>query len=273
MIRRSGNVDPVAGEAIAELVALGTCRSAVHVERTASTNTMALDELAAGGIPDSDLPKLFVADAQVAGRGRLGRSWVSSDATLTFSLVLGGEPRSASRPDLGSLAAGVGVARAIEFCFAPLRAHLKWPNDVYLGGGKVAGILCESNQLAADRRVVGIGLNVAAAPACGELKGAAPVAAIAASVGRPVHRYEWFVDLVAHVVEAAGEAQSDPRGILEAFRARCLLTGREVRTHRGNEELIGRCLGVDDRGHLVLETERDTAVVHSGEATLTRSRI
>jgi len=107
---------------------------------------------------------VIVADRQRAGRGRRGRSWLSSpEASLTFSL-LWRFPGSPTRLSGLSLAVGVGLARALGGLGAP-GVRLKWPNDVLLATNgdfaKLAGILVE---LASDRRgtqaVIGIGINL-----------------------------------------------------------------------------------------------------------------
>ena len=100
---------------------------------------------------------MLAAEQQSAGRGRLGRAWVAPPrAALTFSVLL--RPAAVPRARLGwlPLLAGVAVAAAIR-AQAGVDAQLKWPNDVLVGGAKLAGILAEA---AGDAVVVGIGLNV-----------------------------------------------------------------------------------------------------------------
>ena len=106
------------------------------------------------------LPRLYLADEQTAGRGRHGRSWHSGAGSLTFSLLTQWRLPTERPSNLLSIAVGVAIARAIEFACAPLRTRLKWPNDVYVDQGKVAGILIETNHRAADRVVIGVGINV-----------------------------------------------------------------------------------------------------------------
>ena len=118
----------------------------VHFRLTDSTNARAR-ELASGGAPHGTV---VTADEQSAGRGRQGRTWTApAGRALLCSVVIRDPPR------LLPLAAGVAVAEV-----AGADAQIKWPNDVLLGGRKVAGILVEA-RLQERWAVVGIGLNVA----------------------------------------------------------------------------------------------------------------
>jgi BirA family biotin operon repressor/biotin-[acetyl-CoA-carboxylase] ligase len=116
----------------------------------ASTNDLALGLMRAGAASAGDV---WVADEQSAGRGRRGRSWHSTRGALMFTAALQFYPE---RAGWTALAAGCAVAAAVRDLGAP--ASVKWPNDVLVGGRKLAGVLVEScvPALAA----VGIGLNV-----------------------------------------------------------------------------------------------------------------
>ncbi len=119
-----------------------------HFAETDSTNRVALDW------HDAPHGALVTADAQTAGRGRLGRHWQSpAGKGLYLSLIL--RPDEAN-PARYALLAGLGVVRGIEsVCEVPTTC--KWPNDILCNGRKIGGILCETRD---QRVVVGIGLNV-----------------------------------------------------------------------------------------------------------------
>ena len=106
---------------------------------------------------DTSLPEgaIVVADHQTAGRGRLGRRWEAPPGTAILCSVLLKPPASRNAPEL-ALVAGVAVADTIERALG-LAVQLKWPNDVMLRRGKVAGILAEMRDGAV---ILGIGLNV-----------------------------------------------------------------------------------------------------------------
>ena len=105
---------------------------------------------------------MVVADAQTAGRGRMGRRWESpAGENLYFSVLLTPNVEPARVPQL-ALVAAVAVHEGLAECCPDIVAQIKWPNDILVGGRKVAGILCEAS-LEADRvhRVIlGIGINV-----------------------------------------------------------------------------------------------------------------
>jgi len=153
-----GDVDPRGRATVQQLLSDQIIRSAWYGASTGSTNTQALAELKSQRDATLDVPRLILADQQTSGRGRHGRQWISSDQTLTLSVVIDG-PGDRRKANLLSMAVGVGIARSLESEFSPLQTRLKWPNDVYIGGGKVAGILLETTANETDRFVIGVGLE------------------------------------------------------------------------------------------------------------------
>lgn len=134
----------------------------VRLAAVGSTNDLIREAAEAGAAAG----RMIVAEQQTAGRGRHGRIWQSPPGNLYASLLL-----RPTRPmgELASLSLVVGLvlAEAVEALGCPVRAELKWPNDVLLGDGKLAGILLEGSS--ADGRrcdwlIVGMGINVRAAP-------------------------------------------------------------------------------------------------------------
>lgn len=129
-----------------------------HRLEVGSTNAEAA-ALAKAGAPEGTV---VLADRQSAGRGRRGRGWVSPAGNLYASVVLRPDCAIAATPQLGFVAA-VALADALDSVLpADARAECKWPNDVLVRGGKVAGILLE--MAGRDAVVLGIGLNLAEAP-------------------------------------------------------------------------------------------------------------
>ena len=119
-----------------------------HFAQIDSTNRVALDW------QDAPHGALVRADAQTAGRGRLGRSWQSPPGKgLYFSLILRSDEPAPAR---SALRAGLGVARAIE-AVTQARIECKWPNDLLCQSRKIGGILCETRD---ERLIVGVGLNL-----------------------------------------------------------------------------------------------------------------
>ncbi len=132
------------------------------ISETASTNDLARDDFLKKG----RLWHCFVADSQTRGRGRMGRSWASPPGTgLYLSLAV---PRPGILEPWLSLVCAIATSRAIQsvvtrsYCPKGISIKIKWPNDLYIGDKKIAGILCE---LAGDHRggsawIIGIGINV-----------------------------------------------------------------------------------------------------------------
>jgi len=143
------------------------------IDRTGSTNADLLAR-ALDGAPEG---MMLAAEEQSAGRGRMGRAWVSPPrAALTFSLLVRPAAVPPARRGWLPLLAGVAVATAVT-AVTGVPTRLKWPNDVLTGPAKLAGILAEA---AGDAVVVGVGLNVSTEP--GELPPPGPGALAATSL-------------------------------------------------------------------------------------------
>src|ERR1700733_2246808 len=128
-----------------------------HYDRLGSTNDEAR-RLADGGAAHGTVVH---ADEQSSGRGRLSRRWFSPPGNLYLSIVLRLDLPQARSVELGFLAA-LAVADAVDVLLPrQVRATLKWPNDVMVREGKIAGILVEQ---AGEAMILGIGLNVLHAP-------------------------------------------------------------------------------------------------------------
>ena len=215
----------------------------LHLRHIDSTNARAR-ELASRGAPHGTT---VTASEQSAGRGRQGRTWVApAGRALLLSVVIRDPPR------LLPLAAGVATAEVV----GP-QARLKWPNDVVLGGRKVAGILIEGRpqELWA---VLGIGLNVALRtedfPV--ELRRSAGGMGLEPDAIEPT--LERLLDSLRHWIEA------DPSDILDGVRARDALLGLPVRWGGGQ----GEAAGVDSDGRLIVETGGGRVTLEAGEVHL-----
>lgn len=211
-------------------VSLGWPR--LHLRRTDSTNTRAR-ELAARGAPHGTL---VTAAEQTAGRGRQGRTWSAPPGRSLLCSVVIREP-----PRLLPLAAGVAVAELAAASGA--QARVKWPNDVLVDGGKLAGILVEGRPQ--ERwAVVGVGLNVAVREADFPLELRGRVA----SLGLEPAAIEPTLTALLTQLDRWVTAPADE--VLEAVRRRDALQGREIRW--ADEE--GRAEGIDGDGRLLIRT-------------------
>jgi BirA family biotin operon repressor/biotin-[acetyl-CoA-carboxylase] ligase len=230
------------------------------VQRTGSTNA---DLLARGG-PEG---QVLVAEEQTAGRGRMGRSWVSQPgASLTFSVLLRPVTVPPVRRGWLPLLTGVAVAMAVR-SVAGVGATLKWPNDVLVGDRKLAGILAEQS---GEAVVIGIGINVAttadALPVSPTGLPATSLHVEGADVARDVLLTEVLRQLGHYYLPFQADPDPDRSGVLAAYRALCDSLGRQVRVELpGARSLVGVAEGVDADGRLVVREADKTTAISAGD--------
>lgn len=212
-----------------------------------STNDVARQWAAEGAADGS----VVVADEQSAGRGRRGAVWVCpAGEGLAFSQILRPTMPRALWPRL-ALIAGLAVAKTLET--HGMAAEVKWPNDVLLGGKKVAGILVESTD---DAVIVGVGLNVNVADFPGEI--AETATSLLRETGQERDRIVLLEQLAQSIRHHAGRAERDFAELLEQLRERCALRGKQVSLWLGNEAVMARVIGIGDRGELMVERDGRT---------------
>jgi BirA family biotin operon repressor/biotin-[acetyl-CoA-carboxylase] ligase len=219
-----------------------------------------------------------VAEWQSQGRGRRGRQWLAGlGGGLTFSFLWRSARPAAQLSGL-SLAVGVALVRGLRSFGLPA-AQVKWPNDIQVGGAKLAGILIElandksaSDMLAPSSVVIGIGLNVSDG-ACLTKRLEQPVTDVsaqrAASSGL-IDRNE----LLLHIVRAldVALARFEVAGFApfqDEWQACHAHQGRPVNIlHSQGEVTQGIALGVNHHGALLLETAAGVTALHAGEVSL-----
>lgn len=201
--------------------------------------------LAQAGGPDG---LVILAERQTAGRGRRGAAWFSpAGESLAFSILVRPEEPKMLWPRL-ALAAGLAVAEAVE-TFG-LQAGIKWPNDVWLGGRKAAGILVEAGS---DFAVVGIGLNINSTTFPPE------VAEIATSMrmeaGQEFSRSEVLTEIVRKFARRRAQIETDFAHLISEVGVRCVLTGKRVTLATASGPKTGTVEGIALGGELLLRTE------------------
>jgi BirA family biotin operon repressor/biotin-[acetyl-CoA-carboxylase] ligase len=220
-------------------------------------------KLAEGG---AQAGTVVIANAQTAGRGRLGRAWSSaSSANLYFTILL--RPRLQLLRRL-AMVAPLAVAEGIEAATG-LAPEIKWPNDVQIGGLKCSGILIDS-EMRGDTpayALVGIGINVNYDPSAEpDLAGVAT--SIAACTGEPVDReivLASVLDRMAVLMDCV--ERGDP--VQPRWKARLNTLGRTVNVRGGDKVETGVVEDVTDEGSLVLRrADGSSVVVAAGEVTL-----
>lgn len=197
------------------------------------------------------------AREQLGGRGRRGRTWASPKGNLYSSTILRPECAAPRATELGFVAA-LAVGDIVP---GDRTVRLKWPNDVLVDGGKVAGILLES-AIAQDGRVehvvAGIGINIAFAPQLPEMR--YPGAALGGTVEAAL---EGFTQALATRLT---EWRHDGfKAIRSAWLAKAGPLGADVDVRLGEELVHGRFAGLDPDGALLLDTSGGRRKIVSGE--------
>lgn len=210
----------------------------IEKHETSSTNDDAR-LLALDGAPHGTA---VLARRQRAGRGRDGRSFSSPEGGMYLSVVL--RPAApAARWGLIPIAAGVAVVDALAA--RGFDARVKWPNDVLLGEGKVAGVLVESHFDGSPFAIVGIGVNVLGTPLD------APGATCLAAHGRAPPPRALALDVQRALLAECDRVARAPRETVARAREKCATIGRAVEWDGG----AGVAVDVDEDGALVVENK------------------
>lgn len=233
-----------------------------HFFKIGSTNTAAM-AAAAEGAPQGSV---FLAEEQLAGRGRAANSWQSPRSTGIYCSVVVRPPLPPSEVLVLSLAAGLAVRAAIRQVDPRVTADLKWPNDVLIGGKKVCGILTEMNAEATRVRyiVVGVGINVNRTSFPKELQ----ATSLCLVTGSEWSRVEVAAALLKSLDREYRQLLEDSEAresILRRFTENSSwVEGKAVRIEENGSAFEGTTEGLDASGFLRVRTSRGTQTVLSG---------
>jgi BirA family biotin operon repressor/biotin-[acetyl-CoA-carboxylase] ligase len=235
---------------------------------TTSTNDLA-DKLGRDGVPEG---VVVFAESQTRGRGRLGRTWFSPPGKgLWFSVLLRPDMRPQAATQM-TVAAATSTARAIR-AQAGISAEIKWPNDVLVGGKKMAGILTEmSAEL--DRvkyMVIGIGLdvNLSREELPADLRSVATSLEI--ETGRSWRRADVAAAILTELDRDYGRIHAGRFSeVAEEWERHCSTLGQQVAISIGGRIVHGRAESLDDDGALLLRTEHGHLErIVGGDVTIT----
>ncbi len=229
-----------------------------------STNAEALRLLSAGAQP----PFVVLAETQRAGRGRRGRKWISPVAqNLYYSLayrITGGFQQLSGL----SLVAGLAVMVSLRN-LGVRQAGLKWPNDVYAGGKKLAGVLLELSGDPADvcHVVIGIGINVNMVSTKEQID--QPWTSIRAELGHLIDR-NLVVTCLSDILNRYLQRHTDYgfASIREEWEREHIWQGRDCVLSTASQQVYGRVVGIDEMGGLRLEVDGVEKSFNSGELSL-----
>ena len=235
-------------------------------QRRLATTTSTMAEARAWAASGAPHGAVVVAEYQTAGRGRHGRAWTAPPGeSLLFTAIL--------RPDLDParlgwipLAAGLAVAEALDTLDVP--AQVKWPNDVRVGGRKLAGVLSEStHQTEGAVVLLGVGLNVRQATFPEEIA----ATSVRIETGRDLAPSDLLSPLLSALTARLGQIANAPDALRHAVSDRLEAVGDLVSVRAPATSSVvadGTVLGVADDGALRLDTPDGERHVHAGEVTL-----
>lgn len=224
---------------------------------TGSTNDTAREMLKQRSIRTA----VLAAEEQTAGRGRKGHTFFSPSSGLYYSLVLKPEDENDAIARM-TIAAAVSLHEAIMQCTG-IECDIKWVNDLYLNGRKIAGILCEAPRGTDGSLlgiITGIGINIHTEEFPEEIRNTA------GSLNRPELDKNVLTAALTNRLMYWSRHLRDPR-LLSAYKAHSFLLGKQVSFLHDGTEISGTAVDINDDGNLVVEADR-TYVLSSGEVSL-----
>jgi len=237
---------------------LGTKRAGRNVicfEQVDSTNDVAFDSARQAGADGLAV----LAESQRQGRGRRGRRWISPPQAGVLMSVLLIDPASSLAHDALTIAAGVATTQGVEDACG-VQCRLKWPNDVLLDDGKLAGVLVEVRRRASRRCVVvGIGVNVNAAPPARQV--GQPARSLAQCLGHSVERIEVARAVLRRLDDWVSRIRHGRTDDLhDQWLYRCDMVNQRVCVLCNGKRHVGRVLDVSPLEGLMLSQDNGLRV-------------
>jgi len=238
----------------------------IHYRRTIDSTNRLAKELAAAGATEGTV---ILAEEQLAGRGRLGRSWVSPAGGIWLSLVM--RPQlPPHKAQLVTLLAAVAAVEATQKTTG-LVPGIKWPNDLLLGGRKLAGILTEvsAEMERVNYLVLGIGLNANLSAEHFQRELSDSATSLLLEMGQLVSRVAWVQNFLTVFEQAY--LQAHEKGfvsVLASWRRYSVTLGQDVIVSLGGRSVHGTALDIDEQGALLVKTVAGLETFLAGEVSL-----
>ncbi|WP_457600461.1 biotin--[acetyl-CoA-carboxylase] ligase [Hydrogenivirga sp.] len=210
---------------------------------------------------EKELPcgSVVVADRQKRGKGRKGRRWESQEGGLYFSFVLCEEDFR----EYAQIPLVIGLALSNFLEELGIRTSIKWPNDVYVRGRKISGVLVEKSR---NRIVVGVGINLNQSAFEGDI--AQRATSVKLTLGKPVSKRDSLLKILKHIrLRLRGYREEGFVGLRDEIDRKLLFKGEEVIV-LGDKPEVGILLGIDERGFLLLQTPEGTKPIMAGDLSL-----
>ena len=213
--------------------------------------------------------QVCLAEFQSAGRGRRGRQWISPFGTQIYLSMYWYLEQGLSTAMGLSLVTALAVSDAI-YSHTNIQVQLKWPNDVYLDGVKLAGILIdlEGQALEPSHSVIGIGLNLNMPAKVGEAINQ-KWTDLQRHCKKKINRNELSAKLIYHLLKRLHQHQQEGlAGMLEAWHSQDFYLNKRVKLLTGERITRGICRGVNNQGALMLEIGGQMKPIYGGEVSL-----
>lgn len=238
------------------------------LEEAGSTNTL-LKAMGRQGAPHGSV---LIADRQTAGRGRLGRSFLSPGGVGLYcsALIRPGCPPT----ELMHLtcAVAVSVCDAVEAACG-IRPQIKWTNDLVLNKKKLAGILTELSldplTHLVDCAVIGVGINCCQRPGDFDPSIRGLATSLFMALDAPIDRSHLAAELIRAMDAMSASLLTDRRAMMDRYRRDCITLGQEIQVLRGGTVRRGKAVDIDDEGGLLVEyDDGGLETVTSGEVSI-----
>jgi len=213
--------------------------------------------------------QVCLAEFQSAGRGRRGRQWISPFGSQIYLSMYWHLEQGLSAAMGLSLVTALAVSDAI-YSLTKIQVQLKWPNDVYLGGVKLAGILIdlEGQALEASHSVIGIGLNLNM-PEQAAKQIDQKWTDLQSHCKNRINRNALSAQLIHHLLKRLHQHQNEGLvAMLEEWHAQDFYLNKRVKLLTGERTTKGICRGVNNQGALMLEVDDQISPIYGGEVSL-----
>jgi BirA family biotin operon repressor/biotin-[acetyl-CoA-carboxylase] ligase len=259
--------EPLQPDLLKKRLAASLFSSHIHYHRSVDSTNALAKALASQGAPEGTL---VITEEQTAGRGRRGKSWVSPlGANLLFTVLLR-PPMEGDRVFVLTMILALAGLRAVRRVTG-VKAMIKWPNDLYVGARKLAGILTEFSlkEKRVDWAVVGMGINVDWHPEVPD-PGAAPATCLLEETGQRVSRNELLIEILSKFAGLYREVVvGNMKALYEEWNQNCLVLGKAVVVTSEKERIEGKAVRIDDCGALILEdAEGNQRRILTGDVSL-----
>jgi BirA family biotin operon repressor/biotin-[acetyl-CoA-carboxylase] ligase len=238
-------------------------RNFIYCDEIESTNT----ELLSGKQQYKKTGTVFLAEKQLAGKGRKERVWLSAKGlNLTFSILLTKETFADINPNHINLAASIAVAEAIENLYQ-LKTELKWPNDVLIDKKKVAGILVETSIKGSniERVVIGMGINLNQIAFQGDFN--FPPTSLKLQLGVDINRENILAEVLNNIEDLLIELEKTPKNIINDWRSKCEMIGDKITITENDKVKTGIFHDIDENGYLLLKKNDTIEKIHFGDVS------